>query len=98
MRGTVAKRLRRRASELWGGAIRQYPKLAKTSGKYVMTNVINHQRGGQTVFTTGTRVKLGFKRVLNNLKWQRKHGFTGPESEEIALDNAIKWSNAHAKS
>jgi len=94
MRGVVAKRIRKKAARLWKEACELHPHLAKTSGKLRTINIVKYLKNKKTVFQTGTIVVLGQKRVLKNLKWQRKNGFSGPKSDQLALDNAIQWSNA----
>jgi hypothetical protein len=96
MRGTVAKRLRKRAIRLWTEAVGEFPKIEKTNGQYIKRNSRHYQRDGQTMYSTATLVVLGHKRLVKNLKWLWKRGFRGPKSEQTAKHNAIQWSNAKA--
>jgi len=94
MKKKIAKQLRKRARELWDEAVEEFPHLAESNGTCRNINVIEHTKAGRVLFTTSTHVKLGYKRVLKNLKWQWSHGHRTSSDEKLALDNAIKWSNA----
>jgi hypothetical protein len=93
MNGRVAKRIRKRARELWTEACEEHPHLKKVAGRYRRENIIR-VIGGRIPFETATVVALGYRRLVKNLKWQHKHGYVGRKNEQIALNNAIKWSNA----
>ena len=94
MNGRRAKAIRKTARRLWTKAINEHPHLKKTDGCYRRQNILKYQKDGKTLFETDSLVKLGYRRVVQNLKWLHKHGYRGPKHEQTALTNAIAWSNA----
>ena len=91
-----AKKIKKRAEELWEKACKEHPHLKESDGEVHRQNIMQwtHPTTGEVVCETATIVNLGLERLYKNLKWQHKHGHVGPVHEHIALDNAVAWCNA----
>jgi hypothetical protein len=100
MRKTVAKRLRKRATELWAAAKKKNKKLAQREGGYVRWHIVNlimtdHEGKENPVGQTATLVSKGARRLYRNLKWSYRHyGKLTEALEEASLQNAIQWTLA----
>lgn len=81
---------------MWTAACKEHKHLLEVAGKRVRRNVIRYTKGSSknVVGETATEFKCGYDRLVQNLKWNQKNGLHGPKNDQIALDNAIAWSNA----
>lgn len=94
MSGSSDKKLRKKARAMWTEACKEHPHLKEAAGKRVRRNIIRLMKGDTQVGETATEFKAGYDRLVQNLKWNAKNGLKGPKQDQIALDNAIAWSNA----